>query len=99
MNRCVYYGSSETLSGVQRLHERGGADTVRTESRDIAARSRVQETSRFEPTETRAETKGQAFRFGPRGKRPRLVQPRFARLAGKLGIGEALALQSSRRRC
>src|SRR4051812_8380647 len=82
----------ETLHRIQPVYRRRRTHHVSSESRDTSARSGVQKTGRPEPAKTRAEaeTKSyEAFRFGPRGKRPRLIERRFfSHLANKLGISE-----------
>jgi len=81
----------ETFSRVQRVHKRRGASYIYTKSRDTQTRSRIQETGRPKPAQARAKAEGQALRF-PRGSRPALVGLRFlSHLAGKFGIGQALA--------
>src|ERR1017187_3107162 len=83
--------NNETFSRVRSLHECRGASDVHPKRRDLAARSRVQETGRYEPAQARAKAEGQTLGLGPR---ERLFLNRFRLslfyLAGKLGIGETL---------
>src|ERR1017187_555624 len=82
----------ETFRRIRSVHRRRGASHVYSKGGDLAARSRIQETSRFKSAQTRAKAEGQALRLGPREL---LFLNRFRlfllHLAGKLGIGEALA--------
>lgn len=84
-----YHHSDEALCRVPSVHQRYRAHHVRSEVGDPPARSRVQKTSRREPAQARAETKGQAFRF----PRPcRLVATRRTiKGADQFGIGQVLA--------
>ena len=84
--------SDETFSRVRNVHKRCGTYHVNSKGGNFKARSGVQETGRSKPTKTRAEAEGQALRLGPREL---LLLNRFRlfllHLAGKIGIGEALA--------
>lgn len=64
---------NETVSRIQSLRERRGTAYGRSESRNITARSRIPQAGQLESTKTRAETKSQAFRLGPRGRRTGLT--------------------------
>ena len=82
----------ETFSRVRSDHKGRRASHVHSKGGNLAARSRIQETGRSESAKARAEAESQTLRLGPRDG---LFLNRFRlfllHLAGKLGIGEALA--------
>ena len=84
--------NSETLWRVRTLHgARGSCDSGITQRHQATCRGTSQEIC-GEPESARSEAKNrQAFRFGPRGKRPGLVDRLyFCHLAGDFGPRQAL---------
>ena len=83
----------ETFSRIQTLHgSRGpracGASQRHTKTRRGAPQASSQES---ESARTEAQTKGQAFRFGPPFKRPALVGLFFSHVAGDIGPRSPIA--------
>src|SRR5437016_4984279 len=75
-----YYQNSEAFSRVQSIHIACGSGPSRSAQRHQGTRGATPQAGRAESesSRTEAETEGsQAFRFGPRRKRPALIHPHF----------------------
>src|SRR5258708_38136203 len=84
----------ETLSRVQALHGARGSSALGTAQRHPGTTGRASQAGSEQPKQARpeAETKGyQAFRFGPRRKRPLVDRLFFFHLAGDFGPGQTLS--------
>src|ERR1700733_7116904 len=87
----IIWSRNEAFRRIQSLRQSCGPTTHCVIGRDEAPRSGVSKTSRCEPAKTRPETKGYAFDFGPRFKRPSGLETLRAGLASQFIVCEALA--------